>query len=148
MTDGQNTTADESSIRQIIDERVRAIHEKDSDTLLSRHAPDVLSFDVLNPLRHSGADQIRGRAQKWLSSYQGPIGYEVRDLRVVAGDTVAFCHYLYRVSGTLKDGGEVDMWVRATVCLSKLDGEWAIVHEHQSVPFDVETGKASLDLKP
>jgi len=115
---------------------------------MSNHAPDVLLFDVLNPLQNTGAEIIRGRAEKWLSSYQSPIGYEVRDLSITADETVAFCHYLYRVSGTLKDGGEVDMWVRATVGLRKIDGKWTITHEHQSVPFDVETGKASLDFKP
>ena len=52
------------------------------------------------------------------------------------------------VSGTLLDGGEVDMWVRATICMRKIKGQWTIVHEHQSVPFDAQTGKASLDLKP
>jgi ketosteroid isomerase-like protein len=40
------------------------------------------------------------------------------------------------------------MWVRATLCLRRIDDKWMIAHEHQSVPFDVETGKASLDLKP
>jgi len=38
--------------------------------------------------------------------------------------------------------------VRATVCYRKIDGKWMIVHEHFSVPFDMETLKASLDLKP
>ncbi len=48
----------------------------------------------------------------------------------------------------LKGGGKVDMWVRATVCFRKTAGEWTVTHEHDSVPFDVESGKASLDLKP
>jgi uncharacterized protein (TIGR02246 family) len=148
MTTENSAAADEARIRGIIEERVRAVREKALDDLLSNHAPDVLSFDVLDPLQHAGRETVRGRAERWLSSYQSPVGYEVRDLRVAAGEAVAFCHYLYRVSGTLKAGGEVDMWVRATVCLRKIDGDWTIVHEHQSVPFDVETGKASLDLKP
>lgn len=80
--------------------------------------------------------------------YQGPIGYEIRDLNITTSDTVAFCHYLYRVSGMTTDGGKVDMWVRATVCYRKIDGEWRVTHEHGSVPFDPESGKASLDLKP
>jgi uncharacterized protein (TIGR02246 family) len=138
----------EAQVGELIKARVKAVRDKDIDGLLSHHAPDVLVFDVLSPLQYTGADKVRERADKWLSSYQSSIGYEVRDLSITAGDTVAFCHYLYRVSGTLKDGGEVDMWVRATVCLRKLDGEWVIAHEHQSVPFDVETGKAVLDLKP
>jgi hypothetical protein len=28
-----------------------------------------------------------------------------------------------------------------------LDGKWLVTHAHSSVPFDVETGRASLDLK-
>lgn len=28
------------------------------------------------------------------------------------------------------------------------DGRWKVVHEHVSMPFDMETGKAMLDLKP
>jgi hypothetical protein len=27
-------------------------------------------------------------------------------------------------------------------------GEWRVIHTHTSVPFDVESGKASLDLQP
>ena len=139
---------DEAAIRKLIDERVRAVHDKDINALLSNHAPDILSFDVLDPLQYIGASTVRERAEKWFSSYQSLIGYEIRDLSITSGETVAFCHYLYRVSGTLRDGGKVEMWVRATVCLQKIEDKWTIVHEHQSVPFDVETGKASLDLKP
>jgi ketosteroid isomerase-like protein len=64
----------------------------------------------------------------------------------VDGD-VAFCHFLYRVSGTTANG-KIGMWVRATVCLRRIDGRWLITHEHDSVPFEPETGKAALDLQP
>ncbi|MDZ8029493.1 MULTISPECIES: YybH family protein [unclassified Nostoc] len=139
---------DEVQIRTIIEERVKALPNKDINALLSNHAPDILSFDVINPLQYIGVDTVRERVQKWVSSFQGSIGYEILDLSITTGETVAFCHYLYRVSGTLTDGGKVEMWVRATVCLREIDGKWMIVHEHQSVPFDPETGKASLNLKP
>jgi ketosteroid isomerase-like protein len=139
---------DEAHIRAIVEARVESVRNQDIKALLSNHAPDILAFDVLNPLQYSGLDKVRERAEKWLSSYQGAIGYEIRDLGITTSAGVAFGHYLYRVSGTLRDGGEVNMWVRATVCLRKVDGKWMIEHEHQSVPFDVETGKASLDLQP
>ena len=139
---------DEATIRKLIDDRVKAVHDKDINALLSNHAPDILSFDVINPLQYIGVDTVRERAEKWFSSFQSSIGYEVQDLSITTGETVAFCHYLYRVSGILMDGGKVEMWVRATVCFQKIDDKWVIIHEHQSVPFNVETGKASLDLKP
>lgn len=148
MKTENSKSKDEVQIRTIIDERIKAVCDKDINTLLSNHAPNILSFDVINPLQYIGANTVRERAEKWVSSYQGLIGYEVRDLSITTGETVAFCHYFYCVSGTLIDGGKVQMWVRTTVCLRKIDGKWMIVHEHQSVPFDPETGKASLDLKP
>lgn len=148
MTTENSRSNDEFQIHALIDERVRAVREKDINALLSNHAPDILSFDVINPLQHIGADTVRERAEKWFSSFQSSIGYGIRDLNINASDEVAFCHYLYRVSGMLIDGGNVEMWVRATVCLSKVDDKWTIVHEHQSVPFDSETGKASLNLEP
>jgi ketosteroid isomerase-like protein len=40
------------------------------------------------------------------------------------------------------------MWWRTTVCFRKIDEKWMVTHEHNSVPFDVGSGKASLDFKP
>ena len=147
MTNAQTGT-DESHIRRLIDDRARAVGAKDVAGAMANVAPDIVSFDVVNPLRHLGAEPIRRRTEEWFSSFQGPIGYELRDLSITAGDGVAFSHSLFRVSGTLIHGGRVDMWVRSTGCYRKVDGRWMLTHEHDSVPFDAETGKASLDLEP
>ena len=148
MTTENRRAADEARIREIIEERVRAIRAKDVGALVRSHAPGVVTFDALDPLRYVGADAVGERAGQWLSWYRGPVGYEVRDLSVTAGDEAAFCHYLYRVAGTMTNGREVDMWLRSTVCFRKTGGEWAVAHEHTSVPFDAESGKASVGLKP
>lgn len=148
MTTENNKAIDEAQICALIEERVKAVRAKDINGVMSNHAPDILAFDVVNPLQYIGSDTVRERAEEWFSLYQGPIGYETCDLSITTGDDVAFCHYLYRVSGTRTDGGQVDMWVRATVCYCKINGIWMITHEHNSVPFNVETFKASLDLKP
>lgn len=139
---------DEARIRTLVEARARAVCDKDIDALMSHHAPDVVMYDALAPLQYVGAEGVRERAGQWFSWYRGAIGYEVRDLSITAGETAAFCHYLYRVSGTMTNGREVDMWVRSTVCFRKIEGEWKVTHEHTSVPFDAESGKASVDLKP
>jgi ketosteroid isomerase-like protein len=148
MTTENSRAGDEARIREFIEERVRAIRDKDIDALMSAHAPDVVMFDALDPLRYVGSKAARERAAQWLSWYRGSVGYEVRDLSVTAGDGAAFCHYLYRVTGAMTNGREVDMWVRSTVCFRKVEGAWVVAHEHTSVPFDAESGKASVDLKP
>jgi len=148
MTPATSQARDEALIREIIEKRVKAVRAKDIDAAMSSHAPNVLMFDLIAPLRYAGSDTVRERTEAWYASYQRPIGYEVLDVHITSGADVAFCHYLYRVSGALTGGTDVSMWVPATVCLQKIDGAWVVTHEHGSVPFDPETGLASLDLKP
>ena len=148
MTAASSTTKNEDQIQAVIEDRVRAIGDKDVEALVAKAAPGVVSFDALPPLQRTGSEAIRTRLQEWFGWYDGPIGYEVRDLRITAGDDVAFAHYLYHVTGRMTNGNEVDMWVRTTMGLQKTGGAWVITHEHNSVPFDAESGKASLDLTP
>ena len=147
-TSTTHNTANETQIRDLIDERTKAVCTKDSVGATSGIAPDVLTFDVVNPLQHSGSDASEKRAEEWFASFQGSIGYEIRDLDITAGDDVAFSHGISHVSATKTDGGKLDMWWRTTLCFRKIDGKWMVTHEHNSVPFDPENGKASLDLKP
>ena len=142
------TGSSEDQIRALLDERVRAIHDRDAQALVSACAPDVVSFDALPPLQRLGAEAVRARAEEWLGWYDGPVGYDIRDLRITAGDDTGFASYLYRVTGTMTNGSTVDMWVRSTICLRKSGGDWLIAHEHTSVPFDAESGRATLDLTP
>jgi uncharacterized protein (TIGR02246 family) len=148
MTAGNGGTTAEAEIRALIEEQAEAIRAKDVDGSVSSYAPDVLLFDVVNPLRSTGSEAARGRLAEWFSSFRGPIGYEVRDLAIAAGDDVAFCHGLKRVSATTMAGQRLDMWWRATICFRKVDGAWQVTHEHASVPFDAASGRASLDLEP
>ena len=39
-------------------------------------------------------------------------------------------------------------WLRVTQIYRKSGGRWRVVHEHVSVPTNLETGKAALDLTP
>lgn len=148
MTAATGNAVEEAQIRALIDDRARAVRAKDVNGAISSSAPDILSFDVVNPLQHIGSDASRKRTEDWFSSFQGPIGYEIRNLSISAGNDVAFSHGLSHVSATSKDGGQLDMWWRTTICFRKIDGKWMVTHEHNSVPFNVESGKASLDLKP
>ena len=142
------TALEESQIRTLIDDRVKAVRTRDVNASMSNLAPDILSFDVVNPLQRIGSDASRKRAEEWFSSLEDPIGYEIRDLRITAGGEVGFSHGLSHVSATRTDGAQLDMWWRTTLCFSKIDGKWMITHEHNSVPFDPESGKAALDLQP
>ena len=132
----------------LIDSRVDAVRSRNVSAATSSLASDILSFDVVGPLQPTGAEASRKRAEEWLSSFQAAIEYEIRDLKITAGDDVAFAHGLSHVRATKTDGGTLDMWWRTTVCFTRSDGQWLIRHEHNSVPFDPASGKAAIDLRP
>lgn len=112
------------------------------------YAPDVVSFDIVPPLRHVGAEAKWKNWADVFTVYQRPLGYEIGDLTITVGDDVAFVHSLNRISGTLKNGHRSDAWVRCTICFQKIGGNWLIVHDHVSVPVDMESGRALLNLQP
>ena len=138
----------EADIRQLIDKLVEAVRTMDLEGVKSIYAPDIVSFDIVPPLQHVGAE---AKWKNWVdvfTAYQRPLGYQTRDLAIVVGDDMAFGYSLNRISGTLKNGNSSDYWVRWTACFRKIDGSWLIVHDHVSVPLDVQSGRALLDLKP
>ena len=143
-----NTQTSEAAIRALIEEWTKAVRAKDIDKVIAYYALDVVVFDLLPPLEFVGAGHYRQNWADWFASWQGLIGYEMRDLTITAGDEVAFSRSLNHITGTRTDGEKNDVWVRATVCFRKIDGHWKVTHEHMSVPYNMETSKASVDLKP
>ena len=147
MTDHQ-PASDEAQIRAAMTERADAIFAKDADRVMALFTEDLVSFDVLDPLQVVGSTAAKSRLEAWFALYRSPIRCEVRELTVATGQDVAFCHSLHRYSGTLTNGDPTAMWVRDTVCFRKVGDGWRITHEHMSDPFNLETGKASIDLAP
>jgi len=140
--------AAESEIRHRFDELVKAIRAMDLDQVMSNYADDVVSFDVEPPLQHVGAAAKRKNWTRVFSMYQRPLHYEVRDLAVAVNDDLAFGHGLVRIGGTSQDGNRTERWLRSTTCFRKVGGNWLIVHDQVSVPLDLETGSALLNLEP
>ena len=143
---GKPTNA--AQIRELMDAMAKAVRAKDVNASVANYAPECLSFDLVSPLQRVGSEAARKRAEEWFASWQGSIEYDIRDLTITTENEIAFCHSLNHVRGTKTDGQIVDMWWRSTLCFRKEEGEWLITHEHLSVPFDMNDGKAALNLKP
>jgi len=137
----------EAEIRQVIDDWTQALHDKDIDRLWSHYAPDIISFDIAPPLQHGRV--LRKELEEWFDTWSGPIGCEIRNLKITVGGDVAFSHSLNRLHGIRTDGEKTDVWVRATLCFRKIDGAWKVVHEHTSVPLYMDgSSRAAVDLTP
>jgi ketosteroid isomerase-like protein len=138
----------EALIRQRIEDLVKALNAKDIEGVMSLFAPNLVSFDIVPPLRYVGADNKRRAWQEAFAAYTGPFAYEVHDLNVTTHGELAFVHSLNHVNATLASGHITDFWLRWTACLRRIDGVWLVVHDHVSVPADLEHGHAVLNLTP
>lgn len=120
---------DESRVRKLIEDWARAISSGDRAAILAHHSNDLLMFDIPSSI----VRDIDAYDRTWDFFYaapKGPISFVPSELKVTAGDSVAFASCLIHCEGT--SGGVVDL--RLTVGLRKIDGEWSVLHEHHSVP--------------
>jgi uncharacterized protein (TIGR02246 family) len=141
---------EESAIRALIVRWTKATQEKNVDAVMSiyQRGPSLVAYDLVPPLQSKGWDAYRDAYKSFFDQYDGPIEFEFRDLVIAADTTVGYSHALQRVSGTMKGGQKSAFWLRVTVVYRKIGGQWRVVHEHVSVPADLETGKAALNLVP
>lgn len=138
----------ESELRALFDRRSEAARLKDIDRLMAVYSPDIVYFDVVPPLQYVGSAALRERFLDWFARSDGPIGQETHDVTIAADGDVAVAWMLIRASATLTNGREVDYWVRVTNGCQHSDHGWLITHEHVSLPIDVASGRAIMDLVP
>jgi len=138
----------ESEVKALLDSQFEAMRRKDIDQLMSLYSADIVYFDLVPPLQYVGSAALRRRFLEWFDNWRTSIGMEIRDLNIVAGGDIAAAHMLLRASGTLKNGHEVGYWVRASDCYWRSDDGWLITHEHVSLPVDMASRSAAIDLAP
>jgi uncharacterized protein (TIGR02246 family) len=138
----------ESEVSALLDMWAEAVRRKDIDRLMSLYAPDSVYFDVVPPLRLAGSAALRRNFLQWFDAWKSAIGMEIHDVTILASGDLAVAYMLNRTSGTLKSGHEVGYWVRATICCQRFDDRWSIAHEHISLPVDVASRSAAMDLVP
>ena len=139
-----------ADIKALEDRFVAAFKAKDVDAIMKVYVPDqtLVVFDVVPPRQYVGAAAYRKDWQTFLGSFEGPITVELTDFDVAADRNLAYSHSIQRVTGTDKQGKKLDLTVRVTDVYKKTRGGWRIIHEHVSVPVDLETDKPDLSSKP
>jgi ketosteroid isomerase-like protein len=72
---------------------------------------------------------------------------QILDVTIVCSGDLAVARSIQDQSATVKaDKRRVRIVVRVTDALTKSDGHWQIFHEHLSVPVDILSGRAHLEL--
>ena len=137
----------EAEVRQLMDDWASALRARDVDRLLSFYAPGAVFFDAIGPLQMD-AGPFRKNWDEFFQWFPGPVKVETRNLKISAGESLAFARLLVRLVGTTAEGKEEGAWMRETIGFEKAGASWRITHEHWSMSMDMKTGKAAHDLKP
>lgn len=141
------TREPETEVHALLDSYFDAVRASDLDRITAHYAPDIIAYDAAWQLEFSGIAPYRAHWKTCLDMCRHTI-FEPRAPVIAASGDVAFAHCLLHCGGVDPDGEEQSGWVRATYALRKRNARWFIVHEHYSVPFEPESGKALHALQP
>lgn len=136
-------------IHQWMDNFKHAFEARDTKAIMALYAPDVVTYDVTPPLQYVGKQSYTMDFADYFAGYKGPMHLEFRDCHISASGDVAIFFCLIHVNGTLVSSGkQTSIWLRNTTALRRVNGHWLDFHDHVSVPADMQTSKALVDLKP
>lgn len=144
-----STAADgaEFQTRAMVETWARAIRAKDVAGVVACQAEDCVQFELAPPLRVVGSDHEG--LQAWFDTWRGPVGVDIAEMRIFVREDLAFCSGLIHLTGDRTDGSTTEIWIRNTLGLRKIGGEWKIVHLHESVPVHMDgTFRGALNLEP
>src|SRR5215213_1987411 len=109
MTDDTLT----AEVRGVVGELETAMRAGDAKAVVALYTPDAVRYDLAPPLRHLGPEvhDVAG-LQAWFDGFGGSVGYEVRDLAVLAGEDVAVAYSLNKMYDPAPEG-RFELWFRA-----------------------------------
>ena len=134
------------AVRHVIHAQADAIRRKDADAVMACNVPGIRAFGIVAPLHQPDAATIREQLEYWFAAFAGPLDCEVHEPDIsTIGDT-ACARFLQRFSGINIRGMAVELWVRVTMELHRIDGRWLVAHEHLSDPLDHDPASAQSKL--
>lgn len=138
----------EEEIRAVLDNWLDAVRAGDVDRICTHYAEDLRAFDAVSRLQFAGRESYREHWGACLAAAPGPTVFELHDVHIEVDGGLAFSHFLSRCGVIEKDQSEKTSWFRGTQCYRRTADGWQIVHEHFSLPFDMETGAMLFDATP
>jgi len=126
-------SSNETEIKGLIDRWAKAVREENRAAIRADHDPDMLMFDVPPPFLSQGLDAYMATWEPFFSTAEKPVRFHFTDVKVTAGDDVAFATAIGHCVD-LSSGKREELDFRLTMGLRKIDGRWRILHEHHSLP--------------
>lgn len=123
-----------AEIRRLLADWSAAVRHRDYEGILKSRSRNILMFDVPPPFQSEGIDAYRKTWDLFFSWMANPPKFELCDVRITAGEEVAFVTAHGKCFGPDGHGSYEELSFRLTLGLRKNDGHWVVEHEHHSVP--------------
>lgn len=130
------SSQDEREIKALIERWSKAVREGDLAAIRADHDSEILMFDVPPPFLSRGLDDYMATWDEFFSCLGKPVAFNFHDVKVTAGENVAFVTAIGRCAGLDPNDKREAVEFRLTMGLRKIEGAWRIMHEHHSVPAD------------
>lgn len=147
-TKQSNSRNDEEEIRDLVAKWSQALENKDLDGLTANYTTDTLLFDGIPPYKTVGGENIRKVWENCLPYFPERFKSEHRDVVVNVDGDVAFVHCVHHFIPMPADHPCGQTWMRVTVCFRRIDGQWKVLHEHVSIPFNPMNNEAWYITNP
>ena len=122
----------------------QSVEQLNADALVRGYIDNVEMYDIGAAL--VGRHKLK---ELWQSSFQyfgdNPKVFR-RKIKLYASPELAFLHFYSKICGSNQPDPDASPWCRTTVCFHRVNAEWKVVHEHISMPVDLETAAPALIL--
>ncbi|WML44643.1 nuclear transport factor 2 family protein [Neobacillus sp. PS3-40] len=133
------------NVQDILDNYKSAIYEKDVERFLSSYHSEIHIFDCWDNWECIGITQWRQMVKEWFNglSEEGVLlKVDFTDLVMEETLNIAIVHCSVKFSAYNQSDEKLRQTTnRFTFCLKKENELWTIIHEHSSLPINIETGK-------
>jgi len=143
-----NSEALQLQVKQAMDSWVQDVLSKNVERIGRHYAAEIVAFDAIKQLQFKGRESYIAHWQACMEVCSGPGSFAPREPTILLGGDLALVYFLCHCGGTDDKGQTQSSWMRVTQGYRQRSGQWLIVHEHFSAPFDMQSGQALFDLQP
>jgi len=137
-----------TEIEQQLENWKQAVLSQNLEKIMTHYAEDVRAFDAIAELQFTSRSQYQAHWQRCLEMCT-MTKFEISHIDIKVNGDLAVCFFLNQCGGIDDKTGEEQVgWMRATQVYQQQNVQWLIIHEHFSVPFDMETSAAMFHLTP
>jgi uncharacterized protein (TIGR02246 family) len=140
------------SIQEVLENYRQAVNKRDSDAFLSAYSTDVHIYDCWGSWECKGKDAWRENVLNWFNGLKEDgdmLKVDVDEVVIEESTNLAFVHCSVTFAAYKEESEEKlrQMTNRFTFGLKRVNDAWLIIHEHSSLPINMEDGKGMFDLR-